>query len=94
MAVRKDKEEAMPPSADASVPPPVAGGYANLQSLGHLVDEMMRHSDDGEAVGALLTNPDRDIPSDDPEPITPPPPVPDGEDQGTRGGGSDQVEAK
>lgn len=94
MAIRKDKEEAIPSPADVSVPPPVAGGYANVQSLGRLVDEMMHHSDDGKAVEAFSSSSDRDASSDDPEPVTPPPPVPEGDDHGTRGADQEPFETK
>jgi hypothetical protein len=93
MAVRKKKTEVRPSPSDASVPPPVAMGYANVQSLGHVVDEFMHHSRDGEAVEAFSLERDQDG-SDDPEPIEPPPPVPDGDDHGTRGGDQGESETK
>lgn len=83
MALR-DRDRAPKPVSAGDIPSPVEDGYDFVQSLGKMVDEVMRHSRDGSAVKALSVDSERRL-EGDPEPITPPDPVPDGSDTGTRG---------
>lgn len=93
MAIR-NQQDAGPPPADAAVPPPVADGYDDVQSLGRLVDEMMRHSKDGAAINVQPLGRLTDPGEGDPEPIAPPEPVPDGDDLEPRGADREGPEAK
>ncbi len=76
MAVRRKQEPLLEEDLMA-IPPPVKNGYAFIQSLGRFVDELMRHSRDGERSGISDLSA-KERPEDDPEPIEPPPPVPGG----------------
>lgn len=94
MAIRKSKEEHRVLTPDLEIPTPVRDGYEHVQSLGRFVDDLMRHSRDGEEGGALRVDGQPGDSDGDPEPITPPEPVPQGDDIGTRGADPETLESK
>ncbi len=75
------------------IPPPVEDGHDFVQSLGGVVDELMRHARDGRAGRPSNMWAERPL-EDDPEPIAPPAPVPGGNDEGLRNSDPDDVETK
>lgn len=92
MAIRK-KDAPPLDEGDVAVPPAVSDGYDFVQSLGGIVDELMRHSHDGETARPSDIRAERPL-DDDPEPIAPPSPVPAGDDEGLRNSDPDDVETK
>jgi len=89
LAIRKSEHE-QTPTPVLQVPAPVGDGYDYVQSLGCVIDDLMGHSRDGEKVGALRSE---NRPGD-PDPITPPEPVPQGDDIGTKNSVSETFETK
>lgn len=71
LAIRKSEHE-QTPTPVLQVPAPIGDGYDYVQSLGCVIDDLMGHSRDGEKVGALRSE---NRPGD-PDPTTPPEPVP------------------
>lgn len=96
MAIQSRDANESVPGQHIEIPDPVPGGYDHVQSLGHVVDELMRHSRDGESVVAVseLDPKSEDPDPNDPEPITPPPPVPGGDESATRGADPETFETK
>lgn len=94
MALRKRVQGEPIEEHETALPPPVEEGYDFVQSLGKVVDEAMRHSRDGAAVETSLSTSSEKLLEPDPEPITPPGPVPDGDDVGTRGADPEDFETK
>lgn len=93
MAIRKSERE-QTPTPELQVPGPVGDGYDYVQSLGRVIDDLMGHSRDGEKVGAFRSEDRPGDPEGDPEPVTPPELVPQGDDIGTRGADPETFETK
>lgn len=79
-----DEQDDIVPSR---IPQPVEGGTEYLESLGRFIDDLMgdsrrQHATDRESASLFLR--DDEMP-EDPEPSEPPPPVPGGNEDVTRG---------
>lgn len=94
MALRSKTNRSPGPKPVERVPAPVEEGYGFVQSLGKWIDEAMGHSRDGAVAEDTLRAASERESDQDPEPITPPEPVPDAEETGTRGADPETFETK
>ena len=87
--------------AEIKVPPMVPGGTYVVEDLGRFVNwitriKHTRREVEKEAAesGLYMTEEEWEAQGGDPDPVEPPPPVPGGDDAGTRGGKPSDFETK
>lgn len=96
-AIHHDPES--PTETQIKVPPAVPGGTYVVEDLGRFVNWITRvkHTESKvaeELADISMTDAEWEAQGGDPEPIDPPPPVPGGDDVGTRGGKPSDFETK
>lgn len=98
-AIPKSTDDA--PRSDIQLPPPVPDGTYVVEDLGRFVNWVTRAHRTQERIdreivesGVMMSEREWESQGGDPEPVEPPPPIPDGDDIGTRGGRPEDYETK